>query len=186
LAIVGINNGTAFTGNPCFAQEAAWAGPNLSVYMNLNAPDPTNPSQFASGPAGVCSPGAAACDSFNFGFNAASNALQRAHGAGYAPRNVWLDVETGNAWSPDTGLNDQVIAGAVTALGKAGVTPGIYSTGYQYSQIAGVFNASAAEWLATGVGLTAPSPACASPTFTGGRVALVQGSLNSFDGDYAC
>ena len=186
LAIVGINDGTAFTGNPCFAQEAAWAGPNLSVYMNLNAPDPTNPSQFASGPSGVCAPGAAACDSFNYGFNAASDALGRAHQAGFAPRNMWLDVETGNAWSPDTGLNDQVIAGAVTALSRAGVTPGIYSTGYQYSQIAGAFNASAAEWLATGVGLTAPSPACATPTFTGGRVTLVQGSLGPFDGDYAC
>jgi hypothetical protein len=186
LAIVGINDGTAFTGNPCFAQEAAWAGPNLSVYMNLNAPDPTNPSQFASGPAGACSPGAAACDSFNFGFNAAADALGRVHSAGYAPRNVWLDVETGNVWSPDTNLNDQVIAGAVTALRLVGATPGIYSTAYQYSEIAGAFNASAAEWLATGIGLSPPSPQCTTPSFTGGRVTLVQGGLGPFDGNYAC
>jgi hypothetical protein len=185
-AIVGVNDGTAFTGNPCFAPEAAWAGSNLSVYMNLNAPDPTNPSQFASGPAGVCSPGAASCDSFNYGYNAAADALKRAHLAGPAPREVWLDVETGNAWSADTGLNDQVISGAVTELRAAGATPGIYSTGYQYSVIAGSFKPSTAEWLATGVALNAPSPACAAPTFTGGRVTLVQGSLGPFDGDYAC
>jgi hypothetical protein len=42
------------------------------------------------------------------------------------------------------------------------------------------------EWLATGVGLTAPAPGCATPSFTGGRVTLVQGALGSFDGDFAC
>jgi hypothetical protein len=154
--------------------------------MNLNAPDPTNPSQFASGPAGVCSPGAAACDSFNYGYNAANDALARVHMAGHVARDVWLDIETGNVWSSDTGLNDQVISGAVTALRKAGATPGVYSTGYQYSVIAGSFNPSIAEWLATGIALSAPSPACAAPSFTGGPVTLVQGSLGSFDGDYAC
>ncbi len=186
LAIVGINDGMAFTGNPCFAQEAAWAGLSLSVYVNLNAPDPANPSQFASGPAGVCPPGAAACDSFNYGYNTATDALGRVKLAGYAPRDVWLDIETGNVWSPDTGLNDQVIAGAITALRKAGATPGIYSTAYQFNLIAGAFNPSTAEWLATGVGLTAPSPGCATPSFTGGRVTLVQGSLGPFDGNFAC
>ncbi len=186
LAIVGINRGTAFTGNPCFEQEAAWAGRDLSVYMNLNSPDPTDQPQSATGPAGTCPPGAAACDSFDYGSNAATDALARVHLAGYAPRIVWLDVETSNVWSPDTVVNDQVIAGALTALRKAGETPGIYSTGYQFSVIAGSFNPSTVEWLATGATLTSPSPGCATPSFTGGPVTLVQGSLGPFDGNYAC
>ena len=186
LAIVGINNGTAFTTNPCFKKEAAWAGLNLSVYINLSAPDPKHPDQFANGPAGGCPPGASVCDFYNYGYNAATNAVENIFLHGYAPRDIWLDVETSNIWSADTWLNDQVISGAISALQHAGATPGLYSTPYQYSKIAGSFRASVPEWLATGVGLTAPSPGCATPSFTGGRVILVQGTLGSFDGDFAC
>jgi hypothetical protein len=186
LAIVGVNNGTAFTTNPCFKREAAWAGLNLSVYINLNAPDPQHPVQFANGPAGGCPPGASVCDFYNYGYNAATNAMEHLYLSGHAPRDIWLDVETSNIWSADTWLNDQVISGAISALQHAGATPGIYSTAYQYSEIAGSFNASVPEWLATGVGLAAPSPSCATPSFTGGRVTLVQGILGSFDGDFAC
>jgi hypothetical protein len=186
LAIVGINNGSAFTTNPCFQREAAWAGLNLSVYINLNAPDPRYPQEFNNGPAGSCPPGAAACDSYNYGYNAAVNALAQVHHAGVAPRDIWLDVETSNIWSGDTLLNAQVIAGAISALQQAGATPGLYSTGYQYAKIAGSFRSSVPEWLATGVGLSAPSPGCGTPSFTGGRVTLVQGGLGSFDGDFAC
>jgi hypothetical protein len=186
LAIVGLNDGTAFTTNPCFTKQAAWAGLNLSVYINLNAPDPAHPEQFANGPAGACPPGASACDSYNFGYNAAANAIAQLHQHGYGPRDVWLDVETANIWSPDTWLNDQVISGAISALQKAGANPGLYSTAYQYSTIAGSFRAAVPEWLATGVGLAMPPPGCASPSFTGGRVTLVQGFLGAFDGDFAC
>jgi hypothetical protein len=186
LAIVGVNGGSAFTTNPCFAREAAWAGLNLSVYINLNAPDPTHPQQFANGPAGACAPGAAACDSYNYGYNAAVNSMAQLRFAGYAPKDVWLDVETSNVWSPDTALNDQVIAGAISALEKSGATPGLYSTAYQYSVIAGVFRSSVREWLATGTGLAIPSPGCATASFTGGRVTLVQGFLGPLDGDFAC
>jgi hypothetical protein len=186
LAIVGINNGTAFTTNPCFKREAAWAGLNLSVYINLNTPDPKHPEQFANGPAGGCPPGASVCDFYNYGYNAAANAIENVYLHGYAPRDVWLDVETSNIWSADTWLNDQVISGAISAVQHFGDTPGLYSTAYQYSKIAGSFHASVPEWLATGVGLTAPAPGCATPSFTGGRVTLVQGALGSFDGDFAC
>jgi hypothetical protein len=186
LAVVGINNGTAFTTNPCFKREAAWAGLNLSVYINLNAPDPEHPEQFANGPAGGCAPGVSVCDFYNYGYNAATNAIENVFLHGHAVRDVWLDVETSNIWSADTWLNDQVISGAISAVQHAGATPGLYSTAYQYSKIAGSFHASVPEWLATGAGLTAPAPGCATPSFTGGRVTLVQGTLGSFDGDFAC
>jgi hypothetical protein len=186
LAIVGINNGTAFTTNPCFKREAAWAGLNLSVYINLNAPDPAHPEQFANGPAGGCPPGASVCDFYNYGYNAATNAMENVYLHGDAPRDVWLDVETSNIWSADTWLNDQVISGAISAVQHAGATPGLYSTGYQYAKIAGSFHAAVPEWLATGVGLAAPAPGCHTPSFTGGRVTLVQGYIGSFDGDFAC
>jgi hypothetical protein len=186
LAIVGVNNGSAFTTNPCFAREAAWAGLNLSVYINLSAPDPTHPQQFANGPAGACAPGASACDSYNYGYNAAANSIAQLRFAGYAPKDVWLDVETSNVWSPNTALNDQVIAGAISALQQSGARPGLYSTAYQYSVIAGAFRSAVPEWLATGNGLAIPSPGCATASFTGGRVTLVQGFLGPFDGDFAC
>ena len=186
LAIVGINRGTAFTTNPCFRREAAWAGLNLSVYINLNTPDPAHPEQFVNGPAGRCPPGASPCDFYNYGSNAATNAVTQLRFAGYVPRDIWLDVETSNIWSTDTWLNDEVIAGAISALQRAGATPGLYSTAYQYATIAGPFRSSVPEWLATGTGIAAPSPGCATPSFTGGPVTLVQGILGPFDGDVAC
>jgi hypothetical protein len=186
LAIVGVNNGTAFTVNPCFAGEADWAGLNLSVYINLNAPDPTKPYEFASGPAGPCPPGAAACDSYNYGYNAVLYDLSIMFLSRLGATHVWLDVETENIWSAYPLLNDQVIAGAITALHNAGIAAGIYSTGLQYSEIAGSFNPSTPEWLATGAPLTDPSSGCQTHSFTGGPVTLVQGSFAGFDGDVAC
>ena len=156
------------------------------MYINLNTPDPHRPDQFANGPAGGCPPGASQCDFYNYGYNAAANAMAQARISGYAPRDVWLDVETSNVWSTDTWLNDQIISGAISAVQRAGATPGLYSTGYQYSRIAGSFRSSVREWLATGVPLAAPAPGCGTPSFTGGRVTLVQGELGPFDGDFAC
>jgi hypothetical protein len=186
VAVVGANDGSAFTSNPCFTSEADWAGPNLTVYLNLNSPKGSNSAQWARGGDGTCATGDAYCESFNYGFNTAQSSIAFVRSAGYSPRTWWLDVETGNYWSSDTLTNDQVIAGALAAIHLAGNAAAIYSTDYQWGQIAGNYVPNVPAWYATGVATFSPQSWCSGTSFAGGPVYLVQGKTGSYDGAYSC
>jgi len=186
VAIVGANNGSAFTTNPCFASEAAWAGPNLSVYLNVNSPQGQDSVEWRTGPDGTCAAGDVTCMSYNYGFNAAQHSIAIVRSAGSRPHTWWLDVETSNYWSADTAANDAVIAGMIAAIRLAGGAPAIYSTNHQWGQIAGAYVPNLPVWYATGVSTFFPQRWCSSTSFAGGPVDLVQGRAGSFDGAYEC
>ncbi|MHB8329922.1 MAG: glycoside hydrolase family 25 domain-containing protein, partial [Acidimicrobiales bacterium] len=186
VAVVGVNGGSAFTTNPCFGSEAAWGGPNLTVYLNLNSPQGSDSSQWGQGPAGACVMGDLQCESYNYGYNTARNSLSTAQSAGHGTRTWWLDVETGNYWTSDTSANDQVISGAIAAIHGAGYAAAIYSTNYQWGQIAGSYVPSVPVWYPTGQATSSPSAWCSGSSFAGGPVYLVQEAAGSYDGDYAC
>jgi hypothetical protein len=186
IAVVGVNRGSAFTINPCFSREASWAGTDLTVYINLNSPQGSNSSDWTHGPAGTCATGALSCDAYNYGFNTAQRSTDYVRSAGYSPSTWLLDVETSNYWSSDTRVNDQVIAGALAALHLSGGGVVIYSTNYQWSQIAGSYVPGEPAWYATGVLDQSPRIWCTSTSFAGGPVDLVQGSAGPYDGDYEC
>jgi hypothetical protein len=185
IAVVGINDGTANTFNPCFRAEASWAGLNLSVYVNLNAPDPAVPSQWAQGPAGTCAPGDVRCASYNFGFNSTRGSINTVRAEGFEPHLWLLDVETSNLWSADPGTNAQVVAGALDAVARADGRAAIYSTTLQWNDIVGNYRPGVPAWYATGAPLSSPQQWCGR-SFTGGPVYLVQGLAGPFDSDYAC
>jgi hypothetical protein len=185
IAVVGINNGSANTFNPCFRTEASWAGLNLSVYLNVNAPNPSVPSQWAQGPAGACVPGDVRCASYNYGFNSVRGAIRMVRSEGFAPHLWWLDVETLNQWSADPGTNAQVVAGALDAIAQADGQAAIYSTNLQWHEVVGNYRPGVPAWYATGAPLTTPQQWCGTG-FTGGPVYLVQGLAGPFDSDYAC
>ena len=78
----------------------------------------------------------------------------------------WLDVETGNTWQSSTSglaMNDAVLEGMVASLsaltntGSASAPIGIYSTGYQWSQITGGESTIDANWSGLAHG-AAPAP----------------------------
>ncbi len=186
VAVVGVNGGSAFSTNPCFSSEAAWGGGNLSVYVNLNSPQGSNASEWGHGPAGNCALGDLNCESFNYGFNTAEASIQSAFVAGHGSRTWWLDIETGNYWTSDTQANDQVIAGALTAIQGSGYSAAIYSTNYQWGQIAGIYVPSVPVWYPTGVATSTPFHWCSTRSFAGGPVYLVQDAAGAFDGDYSC
>jgi hypothetical protein len=186
IAVVGINDGTANTFNPCFRTEASWAGLELSVYINVNSPNPAIPSQWAQGPAGACAPTDARCSSYNYGFNSTRGAIDMVRSEGFKPHTWWLDVETLNAWSPDPGANAQAVAGALDAIARSGGRAAIYSTTLQWNEIAGGYRPGVPAWYATGEPLTTPEQLCSGTSFSGGPVELVQGLAGSFDSDYAC
>lgn len=186
ISVVGANDGHPFSVNPCLSSEAAWAGGGLSVYLNLASPSAAD-SHSLSGPAGACASSDLSCQSYNYGANSVTYSLQALSGDSISPRFVWLDIETGNTWSSSTADNAQVVQGALAALSSAGLGAGIYSTSYQWSQIAGSYVPSVPEWVPSGMG-SAPSASglCGNTYFSSGPTWLVQYGAGNYDGDVAC
>lgn len=198
FGVIGATGGRAFTANSCLAKEYSWAqnGTTIapSLYMNLNYPVGSTASQGQSGPAGKCAKSNKACYSYNYGFNAAAYAL----GQGASSTMWWLDIETGNSWSSNRTLNDDVIEGATDYIQQHGATAGVYSTSSMWTTIAGksfqpgttpipggaqVGTPVMANWAPGGA-----SNSCAgvTPLYTGGQIWLAQYSSSPFDADYAC
>lgn len=200
VAVVGVNDGRAFTTNPCVVSEARWAGANLDAYMNINSPGGLD-SHDGQGPAGTCSGQQASCMAYNYGYNAADQALAVAASDGLSPRMWWLDVETAGGcggfptgwqayWSCSTSLNTLTIQGAIDALRSAGYQAGIYCTSYEWGVIAGSSIPSGGappNWLA-GDNVSPPASWCSGgPDFGAGQAWLLQlWPVATWDQDLAC
>jgi hypothetical protein len=138
FVVVGVTGGRPFTANPCFAGQWRWAmhtAPKTQVYINLEY------GQSSDGPL-VCVDGEDLCMAYNFGYRSAADAfgfaVNQTGGATRTGTVWWLDVETENVWSDNTDLNSFVIQGALDYMQRhEGQTTGIYSTRYQFGQIAG-------------------------------------------------
>jgi hypothetical protein len=177
--------------NPCYRQEAAWAGSHLSAYIYLNGlPNPAPPESMG-GPAASCARTSSACRAYDFGFQWARHWVAYSRGLGIDPRLWWLDVEVNSGWTT-TAVNDGVISGAVAGLRAEGVMVGIYSTPLQWAAIAGslvfpgipVWTAGAGRL--DGPGYTATNY-CRSReySFAGGHLTMVQwGYAGAFPGAY--
>src|SRR3954469_1204156 len=206
--IVGVNGGVAFTANSCLATEWAWAAKGSTYapafYANTANPGPAYSSHWPAGQTSpqVCDGSNSAACSYDYGWNYAKDAFARARAVTATASTLqwWLDVETGNSWqtleaaygpTPQSQYNDRSsLAGAVAALHDSGVAGvGVYSTSYQWGQIAGPSGSQFAEqlvWVA-GVGSQSTAQAnCRSTSFTGGRVTLTQYASNGYDADYHC
>ncbi len=194
-----------------WAKGALTASPQF--YSNVDNPGPANnPSWPINQQAPhLCSGADSEACSFDYGWNAAQGSL---HGAVAAETQIgspsplaaakgarwWLDVETGNAWESlrtNTGptsasyANDQaVLSGELAYFKSVGVAfVGIYSNVPQFRAIMGATGSTFAAtqgWMPGYATLTAAQAACASASFTGGRVAMIQYPLNGLDGDYVC
>jgi hypothetical protein len=188
FAVVGVNGGVAFSGNPCLSTEYAWAARarvRPQLYMNLGDPGAQSPRWGQAG-ARACAAADRICLAGNYGANAATDALARAAAVGAHSRRWWLDIETANSWAADAAQNVAVIQGAAGALRARGATVGIYSTGYQWRLITGGWQVAMPNWLG---GAASPAQAaswCSGSGFSGGAVQLVQYPTQTIDGDLGC
>jgi hypothetical protein len=188
LDVVGVTNGRALTHNPCLSSEQQWGRAGFrSLYMNLNAP-PLNDPAGLTGPAGTCAAGDTGCLAYNYGFNAAGDALAYATAQGAVAAIWWIDVETANSWDSNQFNNGRTIQGALDALSRNGVLAGIYSTSHQFGIIAGSYAPAVPVWVATGSTFATAVAFCdPSHAFGGGRIFLTQyGDSTGYDRDYAC
>ena len=210
VAVVGVDDGHPFSQNPCLAQETQWASTAKlrAQYMVLDSPvgwtSPTGTEYAYHGPAGDCASTQYACQSYNWGYNAAYADVAYADSEGATSRQWWLDVElpdsdsidpTGakcyeaNFWVCDPKLNSAVILGALTALREQGKAVGVYSTQTQWQAITGGLRLGVPIWIA---GYDYPAPTYCDPAnaatywFALGAPQLVQSLPATYDPDTAC
>jgi len=214
FGVVGVNGGSTFTANPCLPRELTWAenagSQTPSFYANTENPGPghSNWPTNQQTPR-LCSGANSVPCSYDFGWNAARLSFSNATNAEIAGGSTspaaqavaspwWLDVETGNDWetiasgrSATSDANDQaMLEGMLASFANIGVTSvGIYSTPSQWKTITGGTGSafpSVPAWIPGFATLTSAQAACATASFLGGRVAMIQYPSRGYDGDYVC
>ncbi len=195
LGIVEVEGASFGTVNPCLAQEAAWAGGGLNLYVYLTyggAPSSTDPACATSYAPTIC----------NFGYSAAQDAFAKAQAAGVNTSVAWwLDVESDPSWSTDTQANAALVQGALQGLQAEGLNSvGIYASPGSWPGIVGNYQPAVPYWAADwGID---PAVTCGNihtrwPGLPTGPVQIVQysspssvfplgGMDTAFDNDYAC
>ena len=187
ITIVGVNRGRMYTKNPCLASEAAWAGPSLTLYVNVDGL-PNDTTSGLTGPRGTCAVTDLSCRSYNYGRNAATFDLTYTSGLGIGSSMWWLDVEIGKPWRSDNLVyNVEVIKGMLDGLREHGNIVGIYSTSYQWGVITGGgYYPGTPIWVPGARDATEAKAHCAgSYSFGGGTTWLTQWTI-TYDHDYAC
>jgi hypothetical protein len=220
VAVVGVDGWAVGDDNLCLEAEVKWAassvgtdGAPYELYMFLNSPSASDTTD-QQGPAGTCSAVAAAsqpaCLAYNYGYNAALEAVQYASSQGAASPVWWLDVENdlcGQYWSCNQALNSLTIQGALDYLHSLKITAGIYSTAVQWQGITGGYVPPGPQipiWVAGAYWTSPPYPSSygydppaylapycgARYAFAGGETWLLQETPGPndypFDPDYAC
>jgi hypothetical protein len=207
LGVVGVTAGLPWSSNSCLAAEYGWAAAKpqpAQLYMNTANPESASSNWSAragSGPrscstVNLADPSNVDC-AYNYGWNAAKDALSRATaavGTAAGTHAWWLDVETGNSWNGTVAANSSDLQGSVDSLVAANVPAvGFYSTGYQWGTITGGYQAPSgtngppANWLAGAASATQAASWCSSAhSFSGGPIHLVQYPSGKFDGDTIC
>ncbi|HET6794200.1 MAG TPA: hypothetical protein VFH45_07155, partial [Acidimicrobiales bacterium] len=190
--------------NPCYVQEAQWAGSNMSAYIYMDGLPSSPPATAWNGPAGTCSAADVGCQSYNYGFNEAALYVRSSRMQGVDPKLWWLDVERYSNWT-SVASNALVIRGALDGLKAMHTVSGVYSTRPQWDEITGGMRIRGEmEWVPGAGNMTGPGYSafnmCHSPgayTFGGGVLEIVQfgyqgpftGSYvgpTTYDQDYAC
>ncbi|THG33592.1 hypothetical protein E6C64_01965 [Naasia lichenicola] len=217
FAIIGVNGGVANTWNPCLVDQLAWAkrvtpassANAVGLYVNTanaaaqaswwpSSNTTKNGTAVVGNPYGSCTRAAdygPAC-TFVYGYSLAVEDVAQVRSLGIAAEAYrwWLDVETGNTWQSSRQANTAALEGMAVYLGtQVGASVGVYSTGAQWSTIAGTTPSTSAlyalpSWLAGSSSEKDARARCgtAAPLTAGGRVAITQFVVRQLDYDIAC
>jgi hypothetical protein len=187
FGIVGVTSGLVYSHNSCVAAEAKHFS-NLSLYVNTGLNASKSSSYYVQAQRGC--DGNVYCAAYNYGYNAAEDALSYAQSQGLFSQKWWLDVETSATWNKNTLQNQSSLQGEYNALAESGVTLiGVYGTTAQWQSITGNWQNDWPSWGATT--WTAAKQAqtyCTGHQFTGGPSLLMQfkSKQSKLDQDIAC
>ncbi len=187
FGIVGVTGGLVYSENPCLAEQAAQFR-DLSLYINTGLNASQDSPYYAAAQEG-CG-GDPLCAAYNYGRNAANEAMAYASAHGVSSDRWWLDVEIENSWNVDVMQNRKSIQGAYDALKAQGVAlVGVYGTTDQWNEITGGWRNNWPNWGAT-TWTTAKQALkyCKGHEFTGGPTLLLQfrTKQSKVDQDIAC
>jgi hypothetical protein len=210
FTLVGVDGGRPYDANPCLAELMTWAMTRgkPAYYVNTANPGPRLSSYWPLGQTSprACTkarPDSADC-AFDYGWNAAKDALRRAKAAARAvgapsvlKTTWWLDVETYNTWESlvygESRMylrNDTaVLKGMKALLKRRGVQRvGVYSTAHQWARITGGARLGRAPVWYAGVGTRREAARHCNPrhSFTGGPIRLAQFERYGFDANVRC
>ncbi len=182
------------TGNPGGLNTVTWPQNNSDPQGNL-----------ASNPHGTCDGSNSIACAWQYGWNrAVDDVVSRftpaaiAAGISSDPANYpwWLDVETANSWreGSDEALQANVadLEGMVAYFKSRGISPGLYSTSFQWGIIVGNLSSDSSlnglpNWLPGASTLEGAKANCQKSPFTAGSlVTLTQYTTEEFDYDYSC
>lgn len=204
-----MNGGRPDTTNPCLVSQLAWAagtagvaaGTPIPLYVNTANPGtdgsswPTSNSrsgQEVANPYGMCDGASNAACAYTYGYAMAFDDANLRGVPDPAHHFWWLDVETGNSWSPDTATNTADLEGMTAYLESIGAEVGIYSTAYQFGEIAGSIEPGSnlnrlKNWIPGAASTASAQANCASDPLTpGGTIALTQFTSGSLDYNVSC
>jgi hypothetical protein len=184
FGIVGVTSGLFYSHNSCLKSESGHFS-NLSLYVNTGWYSQSSHNNAVS--PRLCAAGDNNCLAYNYGYNAALDAIEYANGLGVRSTTWWLDVETANSWSGDVIQNQNSLQGSRDALANSGAnTVGVYSTTAQWQSITGSWQNGWPNWGAS-TWTTAKQAAkyCSGHQFNGGITYLIQ-YKGRLDQDYAC
>jgi hypothetical protein len=219
FAVVGVNGGLATKANPCLSTELAWAWrssgsvpgqPRAQLYLNTANPGEVRDQvatwpKTGTTPYGTCDGSNSAACSYQYGWERAANSVVSFFTPAALAARVeirpsaytwWLDVETMNTWqsgsSEARARNRAALEGMTDYLVFRGARVGVYSTHYQWSQIAGSVPSTSSlagkpSWLAGATSLSGAKANCAKTSLVpGGEVAMTQYVQNGWDRNHSC
>lgn len=187
FGVVGVTGGLVYSHNNCLLSESKKFG-DLSFYVNTGLNTSSSSTYYTQAQAG-CN-GDLNCAAYNYGYNAALDAVNYAKSLGLSGDRWWLDVETSNTWSASAVQNQKSLQGEYDALLASGTAMvGVYSTTAQWQAISGGWQNGWANWGAT-TWTTAKQAQtyCTGHQFTGGPSLLMQfkSKQSKIDQDVAC
>jgi hypothetical protein len=219
FAVVGVNGGLSTKANPCLSTQLAWAWqssgavaaqPKAQLYLNTANPGEVR-NQVSTWPKtgftpyGTCDGSNSEACSYQYCWERAQYSVTtfllpaaKAADVDTSPAAYlwWLDVETTNTWQSGSAAalarNRATLEGMTTYLTSQGAQVGLYSTTYQWNQIAGSVPADStlagrSSWLAGATSLNGARVNCSrSPLVPGGEVTLSQYVQGGWDRNTSC
>jgi len=180
LVVIGISQGSAFTTNPCLADEVAWARARHAWVAAYVLPTyPTNAEYARYGGHGPYPTRTVAGRLMNVGWAQAGYWIAAAKDAGLTTPMVWVDVEQKQKrlrWpARPADRNLPVLNGLLAGLKAAGKRTGVYTAASHWAQITGGVRTGLPEWSTVGPRTAALAAAtCARPGVQGSPVVLAQ------------
>lgn len=219
FAVVGVNGGLSTKANPCLSTQLAWAWkssgavsaqPKAQVYLNTANPGEirdqvTTWPRTGTTPYGSCDGSNSPACSYRYGWERAEHSVTdfflpaaRAADVETSPAAYtwWLDVETVNTWQSGSSAalarNRATLEGMTEYLTARGGTVGLYSSSFQWIQIAGTVPddselAELPSWLAGASSLDGARANCSRfPLVPDGEVTMTQYVQGGWDRNHSC